>query len=292
MDIGDPDAARASARGSPRQPRSPDQTGRRPSPRIAGRHRAGRVPARLRETPEPAAADRPPDDHRRHHPEPGPDHCARARMTRVLTSALHISGGEAEVGSARRSTLAERMSDDRGTVGAAPAAPGREAARRTDLRRERRCGGAGVGAGDPARVRPRPDRRRGTTPRTVRHPVRTEGPTPAGQAGGGSDRPGRHPARRKSCSRTGGSSGCDPPRTADMPESSGSPGTAGRNCCRCCTRWRNRGSTAPAPTRGSWSKSRTRVTTGSGCTTRSMTCATGCSAPTTPCQTPAGRRRR
>ena len=63
--------------------------------------------------------------------------------------------------------------------------------------------------------------------------------------GGGRDRPGRHPARRASCSRTEGSAGCGPPRTAATPGSSGSPVRPGRNCKPCCTHWRNPESTAP-----------------------------------------------
>ena len=71
-------------------------------------------------------------------------------------------------------------------LGAARAAPGRQATHRTDLRGECRCGGAGIGADHPARVRPCSDRRRRTAPGPVRHPVRTQGSAPAGQAGGGS----------------------------------------------------------------------------------------------------------
>ncbi len=82
-------------------------------------------------------------------------------MTRVLTSALHISAGEAAGRVRAAETLAERMSDDRGTTRAAPAAPSRQATHRGDLRRAGRHRDPGVGAGDPARIRPRPDRRRG-----------------------------------------------------------------------------------------------------------------------------------
>ena len=51
-------------------------------------------------------------------------------MTRVLSSALHISGGEA-AGRVRAAETPGRADvDDRGAVGAAPAAPGRQATHR------------------------------------------------------------------------------------------------------------------------------------------------------------------
>ena len=57
--------------------------------------------------PESAAADRPPNDHRRHHPQPGPEP-VQGTMTRVLTSALHISAGEAAGRVRAAETLAGR----------------------------------------------------------------------------------------------------------------------------------------------------------------------------------------
>ena len=117
-------------------------------------------------------------------------------MTRLLTSALHISGGEAASRVRAAEHLAERMSYDRATVGAAAAASGGEAARPGRSRAEN---------ADVVVRALAPVTRRGFDPDLIdagerllaEHAtsVRTQRLAPAGEAGGERDRPGRHPAR-------------------------------------------------------------------------------------------------
>ena len=189
-------------------------------------------------------------------------------MTRVLSSALHISAGEAAGGRVRAAeTLAERMS-----MTGEPLEP-----LRPHLAAKQRSGEASAENADvvirvslrcmPAWVRPRPDRRRESAvaqfatqfgQRTT-HRLASRWST-------GSTR--TAPCPRKRYSRTGGSLGCGPPRTGFAGEFR-LTADCGANCCRCCIRWRSPESTAPPRPRGERSRSRIRVTTGSGCTTRS-----------------------
>ena len=180
-------------------------------------------------------------------------------MTRVLTSALHISAGEAAGRVRAAETLAERMTHDRAAAGTAAAAPGRQATHRGGLRRERRHCDPGVGAGDQARVRPRPDRRRGTTAGRSSPPSSDRRTCAGWPSRWWTDRPGRHPPRRRSYSRTAGSSGCDPPRTADTPGEFRLTSECGAKLLSLLEPLAKPRVNSTRTERGSWSRNRTRA---------------------------------
>ncbi len=128
----------------------------------------------------------------------------QSSLPRALAATLRISVGEADRRVRAADALTERMSMTGQPL--APVRPHLAAAQRDGeiSRGAGRCGGAGVGEGD----------RVGFDPDDVAWgeqqlagwagTVRTEGSAAAGRAGGGRDRPGRHPARRHSCRPTGG----------------------------------------------------------------------------------------